>query len=94
MYLLAILVFSSVKYLFKFLHFSIGSFVLSLLISRNSLYTLDTSLCHLHMLQITSPTPFFFGCTHGMWTFKDQGLNLHHSTEPGNNSVNARSLTH
>ena len=35
----------------------------------------------------------FFDCTHGMWKFPDQGLNLHHSNNLSHCSDNARSLT-
>ena len=37
---------------------------------------------------------FFFGCTHGMWKFLGQGLNLHHDSDPSHCSGDTRSLTY
>ena len=35
----------------------------------------------------------FFGHTHGMWKFLDQGSNPHHSTDPRHSSAKGGSLT-
>ena len=36
----------------------------------------------------------FFGCTHSMWKFQGQGLNMSHSSDPSHSSDNTRPLTH
>ena len=37
---------------------------------------------------------YFFGCTHGMWKFWGQGLNLPHNSGSSHSSDNSGSLTH
>ena len=46
-----------------------------------------TGVGHTHIL-------FLFGCTHSLWTFPGQRLNLHCSSDPNHSSDNAESLTH
>lgn len=47
-------------------------------------------------VQVNMESEFYFSllfCSHGMRNFPDQGLNLHHGSDPSRNSENSGSLT-
>ena len=56
-------------------------------------FQLESKAGQLNWLSLWSIGFFFFVHTQGMWKFLGQGLNLHHSSDPGRCSDNVRSLT-